>query len=228
RPDHRACGDPMRVVIAEDLALLRDGLERLLRDNSFEVVASVADPDALIDAVLTLQPDVAIVDIRLPPTFRDEGIRAAVELRARAPQTAILVVSQYIERAYAAELISDGRGGVGYLLKDRIFDVTSFVDAVRRVADGGTALDPEVVAQLFARQRGNEVLERLTPREREVLGMMAEGKSNAAIADALVLSQGAVEKHIANIFGKLDLAPSTTENRRVLAVLTYLNAHAQG
>lgn len=218
----------MRVVIAEDLALLRDGLERLLRDNGFEVVASVDNPDALIEQVLATQPDVAVVDIRLPPTFRDEGIRAAVELRRLAPQTAILVVSQYIERAYATELMSDGRGGVGYLLKDRIFDVATFVDAIRRVANGGTALDPEVVAQLFARQRDNEVLERLTPRERDVLAMMAEGKSNAAIADALVLSIGAVEKHIANIFGKLDLAPSNTENRRVLAVLAYLNAHARG
>lgn len=218
----------MRVVIAEDLALLRDGLERLLRDNGFEVVASVDNPDALIEQVLATQPDVAVVDIRLPPTFRDEGIRAAVELRRLAPQTAILVVSQYIERAYATELMSDGRGGVGYLLKDRIFDVATFVDAIRRVANGGTALDPEVVAQLFARQRDNEVLERLTPRERDVLAMMAEGKSNAAIAGALVLSIGAVEKHIANIFGKLDLAPSNTENRRVLAVLAYLNAHARG
>lgn len=218
----------MRVVIAEDLALLRDGLERLLRDNGFEVVASVDNPDALIEQVLATRPDVAVVDIRLPPTFRDEGIRAAVELRRLAPHTAILVVSQYIERAYATELMSDGRGGVGYLLKDRIFDVTTFVDAIRRVANGGTALDPEVVAQLFARQRDNQVLERLTPRERDVLAMMAEGKSNAAIAESLVLSVGAVEKHIANIFGKLDLAPSTTENRRVLAVLAYLNAHARG
>ena len=214
----------MRVVIAEDLALLRDGLERLLSDNDFEVVASVDNPEALIAAVVEHHPDIAVVDIRLPPTFRDEGIRAAVELRRRAPDTAILVVSQYIERAYATELLADGRGGVGYLLKDRIFDITMFVDAVRRVADGGTALDPEVVAQLFARQRENVALERLSPREREVLAMMAEGKSNTAIADALVLSIGAVEKHIANIFTKLDLAQSTTENRRVLAVLAYLEA----
>ena len=218
----------MRVVIAEDLALLRDGLERLLTDNGFEVVASVDNPEALIAAVLEQQPDIAVVDIRLPPTFRDEGIRAAVELRRRAPDTAILVVSQYIERAYATELLADGRGGVGYLLKDRIFDITMFVDAVRRVADGGTALDPEVVAQLFARQRENVALERLSPREREVLAMMAEGKSNTAIAAALVLSIGAVEKHIANIFTKLDLAPSTAENRRVLAVLAYLEAGGNG
>jgi DNA-binding NarL/FixJ family response regulator len=213
----------VRVVIAEDLALLRDGLERLLRDNGFEVVAAVDNPDALVAAVLEHAPEVAVVDIRMPPTFRDEGIRAAVELRERAPGTAILVVSQYVERAYAAELLADGRGGIGYLLKDRIFDVAMFVDAVSRVAGGGTALDPEVVAQLFARQRENAAIDRLTPREREVLAMMAEGKSNAAIAETLVLSLGAIEKHIANIFIKLDLAPSTTENRRVLAVLAYLN-----
>jgi DNA-binding NarL/FixJ family response regulator len=212
----------VRIVIAEDLALLRDGLERLLRDNGFDVVASVDNPDALIESVQELKPDLAVIDIRLPPTFRDEGIRAAVELRRIAPDTAILVVSQYIERAYAAELLADGRGGVGYLLKDRIFDIAMFVDAVRRVAGGGTALDPEVVANLFARQRDNQALERLTPREREVLALMAEGKSNTAIAELLVLSIGAVEKHIANIFTKLDLAPSTTENRRVLAVLAYL------
>jgi DNA-binding NarL/FixJ family response regulator len=218
----------LRVVIAEDLALLRDGLERLLRDNGFDVVASVDNPDDLIARVLEDDPDVVVVDIRLPPTFRDEGIRAAAELRRRAPRTAILVVSQYIERAYATELLADGRGGIGYLLKDRIFDVAMFVDAVRRVASGGTALDPEVVAQLFARQRENAALARLTAREREVLAMMAEGKSNAAIAEALVLSLGAVEKHIANIFNKLDLAPSTTENRRVLAVLAYLGASDQG
>jgi DNA-binding NarL/FixJ family response regulator len=213
----------LRVVIAEDLALLRDGLERLLRDNGFEVVAAVDNPDALIAAVVEHAPDVAVVDIRLPPTFRDEGIRAAVDLRQRAPATAILVVSQYVERAYAAELLADGRGGIGYLLKDRIFDVAMFVDAVQRVAGGGTALDPEVVAQLFARQRENTTLDRLTPREREVLAMMAEGRSNTAIAESLVLSLGAVEKHIASIFTKLDLAQSTTENRRVLAVLAYLN-----
>jgi DNA-binding NarL/FixJ family response regulator len=213
----------VRVVIAEDLALLRDGLERLLRDNGFDVVASVDNPDELIAAVMELAPDIAVVDIRLPPTFRDEGIRAAAELRSRAPGTAILVVSQYVERAYAAELLADGRGGVGYLLKDRIFDVATFVDAVQRVAGGGTALDPEVVAHLFARQRENRALDRLTPREREVLALMAEGKSNAAIAEALVLSVGAVEKHVASIFTKLDLAPSTTDNRRVLAVLAYLD-----
>jgi DNA-binding NarL/FixJ family response regulator len=208
-------------VIAEDLALLRDGLTRLLRDNGFDVVAAVRDGDALVHAVRLEQPDVAIVDIRLPPSFRDEGVRAALELRKRNPDTAILVVSQYVELTYATELLSDGRGGVGYLLKDRIMDVRDFVDAVRRVAGGGTALDPEVVAQLFsAGKRGP--LEQLTPREREVLGLMAEGRSNAGIAEALVLTVGAVEKHIANIFMKLRLPSSDTDHRRVLAVITYL------
>jgi DNA-binding NarL/FixJ family response regulator len=209
-------------VIAEDLALLRDGLTRLLRDNGFEVAAAVRDGDALVHAVAQEQPDVAIVDIRLPPSFRDEGVRAALELRERHPETAILVVSQYVEPTYATELLSDGRGGVGYLLKDRIMEVADFVDAVRRVAKGGTALDPEVVAQLFSRRRADGPLERLTPREREVLGLMAEGRSNAAIAEELVLTIGAVEKHVANIFMKLSLPPSETDNRRVLAVLAYL------
>jgi DNA-binding NarL/FixJ family response regulator len=205
----------VRVVIAEDLALLRDGLTRLLRDNGLDVVAAVGDGDALVHAVTREQPDIAIVDIRLPPSFRDEGVRAALELRQRAPETSILVVSQYVE------LLSDGRGGVGYLLKDRIMDVDDFVDAVRRVAEGGTALDPEVVAQLFSRRRRGP-LERLTPRELEVLGLMAEGRSNAAIAEALTLTVGAVEKHIANILMRLRLAPSETDHRRVLAVLAYL------
>jgi DNA-binding NarL/FixJ family response regulator len=212
----------VRVVIAEDLALLRDGLTRLLRDNGFEVVAAVRDGDALVHAVARERPEIAIVDIRLPPSFRDEGVRAALELRQRNPETAILVVSQYVESSYAAELLADGRGGVGYLLKDRIMEVADFVDAVRRVAKGGTALDPEVVAQLFSRRRVDGPLERLTPREREVLGLMAEGRSNAAIAEQLVLTTGAVEKHVANIFMKLRLPPSETDNRRVLAVLTYL------
>jgi DNA-binding NarL/FixJ family response regulator len=208
-------------VIAEDLALLRDGLTRLLRDNGIEVVAAVGDADALVHAVTLEQPDIAIVDIRLPPTFRDEGVRAALELRQRNPNTAILVVSQYVELTYATELLSDGRGGVGYLLKDRIMDVAEFVDAVRRVAAGGTALDPEVVAQLFSRQSSGP-LEGLTPREVEVLGLMAEGRSNAGIAEALVLTVGAVEKHIANILMKLRLPPSESDHRRVLAVLAYL------
>jgi DNA-binding NarL/FixJ family response regulator len=211
----------LRVVIAEDLALLRDGLTRLLRDNGFEVVAAVQDGVDLLRVIATEKPDIAIVDIRLPPTFRDEGVRAAIEARRRAPETAILVVSQYVEQTYATELLADGRGGVGYLLKDRIMDVADFVDAVRRVAEGGTALDPEVVSQLFSRRRHGP-LERLTPRELEVLGLMAEGRSNAAIAQALFLTVGAVEKHIANILTKLRLPPSESDHRRVLAVLTYL------
>jgi DNA-binding NarL/FixJ family response regulator len=216
----------VRVVIAEDLTLLRDGLTRLLRDNGFEVAAAVGDADALHHAVTIEQPDIAIVDVRLPPAFRDEGVRAALELRQRSPELAILVVSQYVELTYAAELLSDGRGGVGYLLKDRIMDVAEFVDAVRRVAEGGTALDPDVVAQLFSRRRTGPV-EELTPREREVLGLMAEGRSNAAIARTLVLTVGAVEKHIANIFLKLRLPPSESDHRRVLAVLAYLQGEPE-
>ena len=212
----------MRVLIAEDLALLRDGLTRLLRDNGFEVVDAVADGDALVHAARRERPDIAIVDIRLPPNFRDEGLRAALELRRSMPEMAILVVSQYVEHTYATELLAEGGGGLGYLLKDRILKVDDFVDAVRRVAEGGTALDPEVVAQLFSRRRAQGPLERLTPREREVLELMAEGRSNTAIADALVLTVGAVEKHIASIFTKLGLPQSGTDHRRVLAVLTYL------
>jgi DNA-binding NarL/FixJ family response regulator len=215
----------VRVVIAEDLALLRDGLARLLRDNGFDVVATVSDGDALVHAVMRETPDIAIVDIRLPPTFRDEGVRAALELRRRGPETAILVVSQYVELTYAAELLSDGRGGVGYLLKDRVMDVGEFVDAVRRVAEGGTALDPQVVAQLFSRGREGP-LAVLTPRELEVLGLMAEGRSNAGIAKALTLTVGAVEKHVANILMKLQIPPSDTDHRRVLAVLAYLQSQA--
>jgi DNA-binding NarL/FixJ family response regulator len=212
----------VRVVIAEDLALLRDGLVRLLRDNEFDVVAAVDNRDALVHSVIREQADVAIVDIRLPPTFRDEGLRAAIELRRRVPPPAILVVSQYVEHTYAAELLAEGRGGVGYLLKDRIIDVDQFVDAVRRVAEGGTALDPEVVSQLISRRREGGPLDRLTDREVEVLALMAEGRSNAGIAGALVLTVGAVEKHVASIFAKLELAPSGGDHRRVLAVLAYL------
>ena len=213
----------MRVVIAEDLALLRDGLARLLRDNAFEVVAEVDNADALVHAVLREQPELAIVDIRLPPTFRDEGLRAALELRRTAPGTAILVLSQYVEQAYASELLAQagGAGGVGYLLKDRVLDVKDFLDAVERVGTGGTALDPEVVSQLLGR-RGARPIDALTPREREVMELVAEGRSNAAIAEALVLSVGAVEKHIASIFQKLRLPPSENDHRRVLAVLAYL------
>jgi DNA-binding NarL/FixJ family response regulator len=211
-------------VIAEDLALLRDGLMRLLRDNGFDVVAAVDDGDALVHKVLLEEPDIAIVDVRLPPTFRDEGLRAALEARRRRPATAILIVSQYVEHAYADELLADGRGGVGYLLKDRIMDVGEFVEAVRRVAAGGTALDPEVVAQLFTNRRRAGPLERLSPRERDVLALMAEGRSNTAIAEALVVTVGAVEKHVASILQKLELPPSESDHRRVLAVLEYLKA----
>ena len=212
----------MRVVIAEDLALLRDGMVRLLEANGFDVVAAVDNADALVHEVRLERPDVAIVDIRLPPTFRDEGLRAALELRRTVPDMAILVVSQYVEHTYATELLAEGGGGVGYLLKDRVMNVDDFVDAVRRVAEGGTALDPDVVAQLFSRRRAKGPLQRLTKRELEVLGLMAEGRSNTAIAGTLVLSVGAVEKHIASIFTKLDLPQTGTDHRRVLAVLTYL------
>jgi len=214
----------VRVVIAEDLALLRDGMVRLLEANDFEIVAAVDNADALMHAVKLDRPDIAIVDIRLPPTFRDEGLRAALELRRTSPETAILVVSQYVEHTYAAELLAGAgqAGGIGYLLKDRVMDVADFVDAVRRVGDGGTALDPEVVAQLLGRRRASAV-DDLTPREREVLELMAEGRSNGGIAEELVLTTGAVEKHVTSIFHKLRLAPSDSDHRRVLAVLAYLS-----
>jgi DNA-binding NarL/FixJ family response regulator len=209
-------------VIAEDLALLRDGLTRLLRDNGFDVIRVVEDGDALVTAVLLERPEIAIVDVRLPPTFRDEGVRAALTLRERAPETGVLIVSQYVEQAYARELLADGRGGLGYLLKDRIMDVDDFVAAVERVGSGGTALDPEVVAQLLSRRRAGSPLDALSARELEVLSLMAEGRSNAAIAGRLVLTVGAVEKHVANILAKLRLPPSSEDHRRVLAVLAYL------
>lgn len=212
----------MRVVIAEDHVLLRDGLSRLLRDNEIEVVAAVSDGEALLREVLARRPDLAVVDIRLPPTFHDEGLRAALEVRRQVPGTAVLVVSQYVEPTYAAELLADRGGGIGYLLKDRVMHVADFLEAVRRVASGGTALDPDVVAQLFSRQRQDGPLQRLTPREREVLGLMAEGRSNAGIADSLVLTVGAVEKHVQSILSKLDLPQSAGDHRRVLAVLAYL------
>jgi DNA-binding NarL/FixJ family response regulator len=212
----------MRVVIAEDLVLLRDGLTRLLRDNEIEVVAAVSDGDALVREVIARRPDLAIVDIRLPPSFQDEGLRAALQARRRVPGMAVLVISQYVEHTYAQELLADGRGGIGYLLKDRVMHVADFLEAVRRVAAGGTALDPDVVSQLFSRRREDGPLERLTPREREVLSLMAEGRSNAGIAESLVLTVGAVEKHVQSILSKLDLAQSTGDHRRVLAVLAYL------
>jgi len=212
----------MRVVIAEDLALLRDGLTRLLRDEGFDVVAAVENGDDLVAAIEAEKPDVAIVDVRLPPTFTDEGIRAALTARQRVPGTPVLILSAYVEQTYAAELLADGAGGVGYLLKDRVANPSEFVAAVRRVAEGGTALDPEAVAQLFARRRGHAPLDELTPREAEVLGLMAEGRSNAGIARELVVTEGAVEKHISSILGKLGLPKSDDDHRRVLAVLAYL------
>jgi DNA-binding NarL/FixJ family response regulator len=213
----------MRVVICEDLALLRDGLRRLLEDNEMEVVATVDRGEHLVSAAFGHKPDVCVVDVRLPPTFRDEGLRAALAAREQLPGLPVLILSQYVEHTYAAELLADGVGGVGYLLKDRVGDVDEFVAAVRKVATGGTVLDPEVVAQILARRRST-ALDDLTPREREVLGLMAEGRSNQAIADALVVTEGAVEKHVSSIFGKLGLPANEEDNRRVLAVLAYLRA----
>lgn len=214
----------MRAVVAEDVALLRDGLVRLLSAHDIDVVESVEDGPSLLGALMTHRPDVAVVDVRLPPTFTNEGLQAAIEARRQVPGMPILVLSQYVEPLYARELLSDKSGGVGYLLKDRVMEVGQFVDAVRRVASGGTVMDPEVVSQLLAKRARDEPLGRLTPREREVLALMAEGRSNAAVASSLVVSEGAVSKHIANIFMKLDLPPSDEDNRRVLAVLTYLNS----
>ena len=210
----------MRVVVAEDLFLLREGITRLLQAHGCDIVAAVGDGPALLQALVSERPDVAIVDVRLPPTFTDEGLRAALIVRDRWPQVGVLVLSQWVEERYATELISGRPHGVGYLLKDRVADVAEFLDALDRVATGGSALDPEVVAQLLARSR--HPLGELTPREREVLALMAEGRSNAAIAQTLVVGGGAVEKHINNIFTKLGLAPGDRDHRRVLAVLRYL------
>jgi DNA-binding NarL/FixJ family response regulator len=214
----------VRVVIAEDQVLLRAGLERLLADAGIEVVGGAGDGDELLAVIEETDPDLAIVDVRMPPTFTDEGVRAAIEARRRRPGLAVLVLSQYVEHDYARELLGADATGVGYLLKDRVADVGDFVDAVRRVASGGTALDPEVVAQLLGRRRGESALTSLTPREREVLALMAEGRSNRAITEELVVSAGAVEKHIGNIFAKLGLEPDDADHRRVLAVLQYLDA----
>ena len=214
---------PLRVVIAEDSVVLRDGLVTLLAGRGFDVVAAVGDAPGLRKAVLDHRPDVAVVDVRMPPTHTDDGLRAAVELRREVPDLRVLVFSQYVETRYASELLADRADGVGYLLKDRVAHVGEFVDAVRRVAGGGTALDPEVVTQLFGATRKRDALAELTPREREVLALMAEGRSNTAIAGELVVSGRAVEKHVANIFTKLDLPPSDADHRRVLAVLRYLN-----
>ena len=212
----------MRVVIAEDLFLLRDGLTRMLQAHGLEVTGAVDNGSDLLAAVAAERPDVAIVDVRLPPTFTDEGIRAALAARREAPGLPVLVLSQYVEQLYARELLAGGTGGIGYLLKDRVFDSAQFVDAVRRVAAGGTAMDPEVIARLLARNTGNASLGVLSPREREVLALMAEGRSNAAIAQRLVITERAVAKHTASIFTRLNLQPSDDDNRRVLAVLAYL------
>jgi DNA-binding NarL/FixJ family response regulator len=212
----------MRVVIADDAVLLREGLIRLLAENGHEVVAAVGDGPSLVSAVAKHTPDVSIVDVRMPPSHTDEGLRAAVEARATVPGTPVLVLSQYVEVSYADDLLADGRGGIGYLLKDRVSEVGDFLDGLSRVAAGGTVLDPEVVAQLFARRRRGDPLRTLTAREREVLGLMAEGRSNTAIAKHLVVTEGAVEKHVRNIFTKLDLPPDEEQHRRVLAVLAYL------
>ena len=214
----------MRVVLGEDLALLRDGLIRLLSAHDFKVVESVDNGPALYRALVTHRPDIAVVDVRMPPTFTDEGLRAAIKAREQVPGLPVLVLSQYVEQLYARELLSDGRGGVGYLLKDRVSDVKQFVDAVRRVAEGGTAMDPEVVAQLLARNATSAPLHQLTAREREVLELMAEGRSNAAIAAKLFVTDKAVSKHSNSIFTKLNLTASGDDNRRVLAVLAYLNS----
>ncbi len=211
----------MRVVIAEDLFLLRDGLTRMLQAHGLQIVAAVDNGADFLAAVTSNPPDVAIVDVRLPPTFSDEGIRAALAARREVPGLPVLVLSQYVEQLYARELLASGSGGIGYLLKDRVFDSAQFVDAVRRVAAGGTAMDPEVIARLFA-STGNDSLAALSPREREVLALMAEGRSNAAIAQRMVITERAVAKHTASIFLRLDLQPSDDDNRRVLAVLAYL------
>ncbi|MFG2103703.1 LuxR C-terminal-related transcriptional regulator [Micromonospora echinaurantiaca] len=213
----------MRVVIAEDLALLRDGLTRILDAFGFQVVEAVADGPSVLPALTRHRPDVAVVDVRLPPTFTDEGLQAALQARTRLPGLPILVLSQHVEQLYARELLSDRGGGVGYLLKDRVSNVDQFIDAVRRVAAGGMVMDPDVVSQLLARNTGGQRLAELTAREREVLGLMAEGRSNAAIAGRLFVTEKAISKHINNIFSKLGMPPSDDDNRRVLAVLAYLN-----
>jgi DNA-binding NarL/FixJ family response regulator len=214
----------MRVVIAEDAGLLREGLTQMLAERGHEVCAAVADAQALLAAVTEHRPDVAVVDIRMPPTHTDEGLRAALRLRADHPGTGVLVFSQYIETRYATRLLEGNASGVGYLLKDRVADVAEFASALERVANGGTALDPEVVSQLLGASRRSTGLASLTARERDVLSLMAEGRSNAGIAAGLVVSGGAVEKHVASIFAKLGLPPSEGDNRRVLAVLQYLGA----
>jgi len=212
----------LRVVIAEDAALFREGLARLIESRGHQVACSVADGDALVAAVAMHEPDVVVADVRMPPTHTDEGLRAALELRRAHPRLGVLVLSQYIETRYAARLLEDNAAGIGYLLKDRVADVADFAAALERVAAGGTALDPEVVSQLVRSSQQTEGLAELTPRERDVLALMAEGRSNAGIAAALVVTASVVEKHVASIFAKLRLPPSEADNRRVLAVLRYL------
>ena len=214
----------LRVAIAEDSVLLREGLARLIEDGVGTVIAAVGDGPSLVAAVVEQRPDVSVVDVRMPPTQRDEGLRAAIEARRLVPRSPMLVLSQYVEAQYASELLADGAGGVGYLLKDRVADVRDFTDALRRVAAGGTALDPEVVAQLMVQRRRDDRLAGLTPREREVLAAMAEGRTNAGIAELLSITEGAAEKHISNIFSKLDLPGTVDGHRRVLAVLAYLDS----
>jgi DNA-binding NarL/FixJ family response regulator len=212
------------VIIAEDSALIREGVARLIAESGETVVAKVGDGPSFVEAVVAHRPDVSIVDVRMPPSQRDEGLRAAIEARRRVPGTPVLILSQYVERQYATELLADGAGGVGYLLKDRVGDIPEFMDALRRVARGGTALDAEVVAQLMVRSRPDDPLSALTPREREVLAAMAEGRTNLGIAKLLTITEGATEKHISNIFAKLELPDSQDDHRRVLAVLTYLGS----
>jgi DNA-binding NarL/FixJ family response regulator len=214
----------MRILIAEDSALLRDGLTRMLTDHGHEVVGAIDDAVGLMQLAEDTHAELVVLDVRMPPTHTDEGVRAALELRARHPDLPIVVLSQYVEENYASELLSGDLGGVAYVLKDRVTDVGQFVETVERVANGGTAIDPEVVSQLLARTRRQRPIAELSPREREVLGLMAEGRSNAAIADELVITQRAVEKHVKNIFQKLRLALADTDHRRVLAVLRYLEA----
>jgi DNA-binding NarL/FixJ family response regulator len=212
----------MRVVVAEDSVLLREGVVRLLEEAGFEVAGQAGDGEELLRKVRAHKPDVAIVDIKMPPTHTDEGLRAALAIRSELPDVGVLVLSQYVEQQYALDLLAESAEGVGYLLKDRVADIDAFADAVRRVAGGGSALDPEVVSQMLGRQRRDDPLEEITPREREVLRLMAEGRSNAAIAAQLVITERAVEKHVTSIFGKLGLATSPDDHRRVLAVLAYL------
>jgi len=214
----------LRIVVADDAVLLREGLVRLLTEDGHQVVAVVGDGPALVEAALRQRPDVSVVDVRMPPTHTDEGLRAAITVRSRLPGAPVLVLSQYVEASYAGDLLADGSGGVGYLLKDRVARVEEFLDALDRVARGETVLDPQVVAQLLAGKRRGDPLGALTARERELLGLMAEGHSNAAIARRLVLSASAVEKHIGNVFAKLGLPPDDAQHRRVLAVLAYLRA----